>query len=104
MIRGALLPLLLAACAPRGYRDPQDSEAMERDIADRNIETRVRMALAKDPETAPYGSIRVQCSGGVVALEGVVAREAARVRAVHVARECAGVVAVVDRLSPTSSG
>ncbi len=104
MIRYALLPVLLAACAPRGYREPGDSAALERDISDRNIETRVRMALAKDPQTAPYDSIRVQCAGGIVTLEGAVGRVEARTRAVHIARECEGVIEVVDRLSPTASG
>ena len=104
MIRWALLPVLLAACSPRGYRDPEDSAALERDISDRNVETRVRMALARDPQTAPYDSIRVRCAGGTVTLEGAVGRVEARTRAVHIARECEGVVDVVDRLSPTSSG
>ncbi len=98
MIRRALLPLLLAACAPNGYREPQDSAELERDIADRNIESRVRIALSRDPQTAPYDSIRVRSEGGVVALDGKVAREAARARAVQVARECDGVVDVIDGL------
>ena len=104
MTRWALLPVLLAACSPRGYRDPEDSAALERDISDRNIETRVRLALAKDPQTAPYDAIQVRCEKGIVTLEGAVGRTEARERAVHIAREAEGVVDVVDRLSPTSSG
>ena len=98
MIRRALFPLLLAACAPSGYREPEDSAELERDISDRNLESRVRIALSRDPQTAPYDSIEVRSEGGVVTLDGRVAREAARARAVQVARECDGVVDVVDRL------
>jgi len=95
---------LLSACAPGGYREPEDSAALARDISDRNVETRVRIALAKDPQTAPYDAIRVRCMAGRVTLSGTVDRAQARTRAVHLARECEGVAEVVDRLSPTSSG
>ncbi len=90
--------LLLAACAPRGYREPEDSAALERDISDRNIETRVRMALAKDPQTAPYDTIRVRCKNGIVTLEGAVDRAEVRDRAAHVARGCDGVRGVLNRM------
>lgn len=90
------LLLLLGACAPRGYRDPEDSAALERVVSDRNIETRVRMALSKDPQTAPYDSIRVRCENGIVTLEGAVDRAEARDRAAHVARGCDGVRGVLN--------
>ena len=95
-MRAVPLLVLLAACAPRGYREPEDSAALERDISDRNIETRVRIALAKDPQTAPYDSIRVRCRNGIVTLDGAVDRAEARDRAAHVARGCDGVRGVIN--------
>ncbi len=97
-MRAVPLLVLLTACAPRGYREPEDSATLERDISDRNIETRVRMALAKDPQTAPYDSIRVRCENGIVTLEGAVERAEARDRAAHVARGCDGVRGVLNRM------
>ncbi len=95
-MRAVPLLVLLTACAPRGYREPEDSAALERDISDRNIETRVRIALAKDPQTAPYDSIRVRCKNGIVTLEGAVDRAEVRDRAAHVARGCDGVRDVIN--------
>jgi len=106
-VRAAAQPLaglaLLAACGAR-YRAPQDSEPMRRDIEDRNTESRVRMALARDPETAAYPGIRVRCRGGVVTLEGEVDRLPAKRRAAAVARGCEGVVGVNDLIVPTARG
>lgn len=90
----------LAACGV-GYRTPEDSEPMGRRIDDRNVETRVRVALARDPETAPWDSIRVRCEEGVVTLEGSVDRPEVRRRAAEVAAECPGVRAVENLIVPT---
>lgn len=104
MTRAAMLLLALAAACGRGYRSPEDSEPLRRRIDDRNLETQVRMALARDPETAPYGGIRVRAEEGIVTLEGRVDRPAARDRAVRVARAVAGVRGVVDLIVPTRPG
>lgn len=99
MSRAALLLVaaLLGGCAT-GYRDPEDSEPMAREIEDRNVASRVRMLLGTDPETAPYPSIRVACENGVVTLEGSVDREAVKRRAVELAKTARGVGRVRDRI------
>lgn len=107
MITRSLLPLmalstlLLAAagCTGPGYRDPEDSERMRSEIGDRNIATRVRIALSEDPETAPYEEIGVFCQSGVVTLSGEVDRPEVKQRAVRIARGCQGVKKVIDRIS-----
>ena len=63
-----ILPLL-AACKGPGYRNPSDSEDLRLEIEDENTASRVRIALGQDPETAPYGSIRVRCVEGVFVSE-----------------------------------
>ena len=94
--RPALIGVLcLVACA-RGYRDPEDSAALEREIEDENVATRVRLALGQDPVTAPYAEISVACAGRVVTLQGNVDRAAVRHRAVEIARASAGVLEVRD--------
>jgi len=85
--------LCLVACS-RGYRDPEDSAALEREIDDENVATRVRLALGQDPVTAPYAKIRVSCAGRVVTLQGSVDRAAVRQRAVEIARASDGVLEV----------
>jgi osmotically-inducible protein OsmY len=97
-----LLSLLLASCRGSGYRDPGGSEALVDEIEDRNVASRVRVALATDPETAPYEAIRVVCRDGVVTLEGEVGRAAVRRRAVGLAQGCPGVAKVVDRITVSS--
>ena len=87
--------LCLVACT-RGYRDPEDSVALEREIEDENVATRVRLALGQDPVTAPYAEIAVSCAGRVVTLRGSVDRAAVRRRAVEIARACDGVLEVRD--------
>ncbi|MGH7163281.1 MAG: BON domain-containing protein [Planctomycetota bacterium] len=98
-MRSLLFAALLAACAGSGYRDPEDSETMAHVILDRNVATRVRMALARDPMTAPYEGIAVRCEAGVVTLEGGVDRGAVKSRAMEIARRCEGVRSVEDRLT-----
>lgn len=97
-----LLPFLLALACSGGYRTPEDSAPMQRRIGDRNVETRVRVALARDPETAPYDAILVRCEDGVVTLEGSVDRPEVKRRAVAVAGACEGVERVDDLIVPTA--
>ena len=97
--------LLLVACAAacsRWYRSPEDSEEMAGEISDRNVETRIRLALLDDPLTEPYTQIRVRCKDGVVTLMGVVDRAEVRNRAVQIARAARGVRDVRDSISTTS--
>jgi osmotically-inducible protein OsmY len=97
--------LVLADACSRGYRDPHDSVELQRGIEDRNVATRVRMALAEDPETAPYDSLRVSCKAGVITLEGAVDRSAPRIRAERLAQGTRGVLRVVNEIAvndPTS--
>ena len=99
-----ILPLL-TACKGPGYRNPGDSETLRLAIEDENIASRVRIALGQDPETAPYGSIRVQCVEGKVVLEGAVDRGAVRRRAEEVALQCAGVRRVRNQITvPGANG
>jgi len=93
------LVCLFAACKGPGYRDPGDTEELRREIGDRNTATRVRIALGEDPQTAPYASIRVECVGGTVTLQGEVRSGGVKRRAVEVARSCEGVRDVRDRIS-----
>lgn len=102
-MRLLLAPLLLVAACGTGYRDREDSAAMGREIEDRNTASRVRIALAADPETATLDALRVTCIGGVVTLEGCVDRPGALRRAVEIAENCEGVRAVVDRLTVASA-
>jgi osmotically-inducible protein OsmY len=97
-----LLPVVVASCRGTGYRDPEESEALAREIEDRNVASRVRVALATDPETAPFETIRVRCRSGVVTLEGSVTRAAVRRRAVALAQGCEGVARVVDEITVAS--
>ena len=97
--------LLLVACAAacsRWYRSPEDSEEMEGEISDRNVETRIRLALLDDRLTEPYTQIRVRCKDGVVTLTGVVDRAEVHNRAVQIARAARGVRDVRDSISTTS--
>jgi len=91
--RTTLFALLLAvaACRAPGYRDPDEAAAARRSLSDRTIETRVRVVLGEDPETAPYPAIRVESRDGVVTLRGAVDREGVRRRAEDLAAGCAGV-------------
>ena len=93
-----ILPLL-AACKGPGYRNPGDSEELRLDIEDKNIASRVRIALGQDPETAPYGSIRVHCVEGKIELVGAVDRAAVKRRAEEVALACAGVRRVRNKIN-----
>lgn len=99
MRRAALLLLLLPVACSRGYRDPEDSAALAREIEDENVATRVRVALGTDPETAPYETIHVECREGVVRLTGVVDRGAVKRRAEEVAVSATGVRRVDNRIT-----
>ena len=93
-----ILPLL-AACKGPGYRNPGDSEELRLEIEDKNTASRVRIALGQDPETAPYGSIRVHCVEGKVELVGAVDRAAVKRRAEELALQCVGVRRVRNKIS-----
>ena len=99
MKRLAVLFLLLASACSRGYRDPADSAALEKDIDDKNLATRVRVALGEDPETAPYETIHVSYEKGAVVLRGAVDRAAVKRRAAEVASSCAGVPSVRNEIT-----
>ena len=101
-MRRALFLLLVTACS-HGYRDPEDSAALRRDIDARNVASRVRIALGEDAQTAPYSAITVACEKGVVTLEGRVERESVRRRAEEVATNCAGFERVVNRIRVRSA-
>ena len=99
----ALASLLLLHACSAGYRSTEESEAMRLEIEDRNIASRVRIALARDAETAPYTAIKVSCENGVATLTGEVDRERIRVRAVELAEVCEGVYRVDDRITVASA-
>ena len=90
-----LLPL--AGCSA-GYRSEEDSKDLRRDLDDRTIESRVRIALGRDPETADE-PIEVYCDDGVVYLRGSVHRAAAADRAASMALSIEGVRKVVERIT-----
>lgn len=94
-MRLLIVGLCVAGCA-RGYRDPEDSAALEREIDDENVATRVRLALGQDPVTAAYPGIAVTCVGRVVTLSGNVDKDSVRHRAVEIARASDGVIEVED--------
>ena len=103
MVRALLLFALLAGCSA-GYRSEEDSRYLRKDLDDRTIESRVRIALGRDPETADE-PIEVYCEDGVVYLRGSVARAAAADRATSIAKGVEAVRKVVDRITrPSASG
>ena len=91
-----VLLVVFAGC--RGYRGPGDSEQLRADIEDKNIASRVRIELGRDPATAGYDTVTVACREGVVTLEGRVDKSGARDRIVSVAESCEGVRAVRTRI------
>ncbi|MEM8883445.1 MAG: BON domain-containing protein [Planctomycetota bacterium] len=91
------LLLLLVGCAS-GYRTEEDSKELRRELDDSTIESRVRMALASDPETTDE-PLEVTVVDGVVHLRGAVSRDPAAARAITLAREVDGVAKVADRIT-----
>jgi osmotically-inducible protein OsmY len=101
--RRACALMLLAACSA-GYRTAEDSQELRRDLDDRTIESRVRIALGRDPETADE-AIEVYCQEGIVYLRGSVRRAAAADRATSIAASVEGVVRVIERITrPSANG
>ena len=100
MRRGLLLKGLLVACT--GYRNEHDSKDLRRDIDDRTIASRVRLALASDPETGGE-PIEVSCRAGVIFLGGTLNRAGAGDRAEAVAKGVEGVRKVIATLSSAPS-
>jgi len=99
--RTVALLALLAGCSA-GYRTREDSQDLRRDLDDRTIESRVRIALGRDPETADE-AIEVSCRDGVATLSGSVSRAAAADRARSIAAGVEGVRRVVDAVTRPSA-
>jgi osmotically-inducible protein OsmY len=102
MRAGRLFILALLPLACRGYRDPEDTEELEEDIRDKNLATKVRLALGQDPVTAPYQAIRVRCKDGEITLTGSVDKRKVKRRAEEVARAVSGVREVDNEISLSS--
>ncbi len=102
MRAGRLLMLALLPLACRGYRDPEDTKELEEDIRDKNLATKVRLALGQDPVTAPYQTIRVSCREGEITLTGRVDKRAVKRRAEELARAVFGVRAVDNEITLSS--
>lgn len=96
-VRALVFIALLVGCSA-GYRSEEDSEDLRRDLDDRTIESRVRIALGRDPETADE-QIEVYCDDGVVYLRGSVRRAAAAERAASISHGIEGVRKVVERIT-----
>ena len=103
MKRAHLVLFALVGCST-GYRSPEDSKDLRRDLDDRTIESRVRIALGENPETADE-LIEVYCADAVIYLRGSVSRAAAADRAKSIAAGVDGVRKVVDRVNrPSANG
>jgi len=103
MRAGRLFALALLPLACRGYRDPEDTKELEEHIRDRNLATKVRLALGQDPVTAPYQAIRVSCKEGEITLAGRVDKRKVKRRAEEVARAVLGVRGVDNEITLSSS-
>jgi hyperosmotically inducible protein len=73
-------------------------ERTEEVVGDASLTAKIKSKMALDDTVKAMG-INVNTSGSVVTLSGVVGSEAERKRAVQLARETAGVSAVIDRMS-----
>ncbi len=69
----------------------------QRSIAEATLTAKIKSKMALD-DTVEAASIDVDTEGGVVTLSGRVRSDAARTRALQLARETEGVTSVVDRL------
>jgi hyperosmotically inducible protein len=87
--------MLAAGCSP-GYRSDGDSNDLRRDLDDRTIESRVRVAIGSDEQTADE-NFKVESEDGVVYLRGTVRTPVAARRAVALAAGVDGVRRVMDR-------
>lgn len=86
------------AAAPAPAGGPAAPEAPAAAVSqDTALEERIRTQLESDARTAA-GTISVSARDGVVLLDGTVPAQAARQRALTLARQTEGVVQVVDRL------
>ncbi len=97
----ALLALLLItglAFLPACSTTPADPETAGVSVSDRDIETDVLDRLRQDPMTERF-PLSVTSEEGVVTLAGFVRSEAARMRAVSIARGASGVKGVIDNLT-----
>lgn len=72
-------------------------ERTEEAVGDASVTAKIKSKMALD-ETVKAINVSVNTDGSVVTLSGSVRSEAERKRAVQLARETAGVTAVIDRL------
>jgi osmotically-inducible protein OsmY len=72
-------------------------ERTEEVVGDASLTTKIKSKMALD-DTVKAINITVNTSGSVVTLSGAVRSETERKRAVQLARETAGVTAVIDRM------
>ena len=91
-----LLALAALVSCSAGYRNEHDSKDLRRDLDDRTIESRVRVAIGTDAVTADE-KFEVESVDGVVYLRGTVRTPAAARRAVQLAVMVDGVRRVIER-------
>lgn len=91
-----LLVALSATACSSGYRSGEDSKDLRRDLDDRTIESRVRVTIGTDEQTANE-KIEIECVDGVVYLRGTVRAPAAARRAVKLAAGVDGVRRVIEQ-------
>ncbi|MFH0909864.1 MAG: BON domain-containing protein [bacterium] len=97
----ALLVLMAAfglALLPACSTVPIDPESAAASNSDRDIEADISDRLRQDSMTSRF-PLSVVSEDGVVTLAGTIGSEAARMRAVSMARGAAGVKGVIDNLS-----
>ena len=91
-VLASLLVLIMTGCAIFG-----DMNLSDKDPADAQLEKDVLVRLSQDPVTAPF-TFGVLAQDGVVTLQGSVASENVRARAVAIAQGTPGVENVVNRI------
>lgn len=86
------------AGAEIGEKVAAGASQAQRAVAEGSLTAKIKAKMALD-DTIDADAIDVDTDGNVVTLSGRVGSEAARARAVQLARETEGVTSVVDRLS-----
>jgi len=92
----ALLALAALVGCAAGYRCEHESKDLRRDLDDRTVESRVRVAIGSDEITADE-KFEIESVDGVVYLRGTVRTRAAARRAVQLAAMIDGVRRVIER-------
>jgi hyperosmotically inducible protein len=85
------------AGAELGERVADGANRAERAVSEASLTSKIKAKMTLD-DTIEAGRIDVDTEGTVVTLSGTVRSEAARTRALQLARETEGVTRVVDRL------